>query len=87
MQGLEVQAQSAIKIAEIGHWYEPEKLFAYVTLIFYAKCLIWDKVLGWGSTDAVKGEIAEWAGYVMAFYFGKRTVENAIRIVGNRFGK
>ncbi len=87
VQVAEVQAQSALKIAEIGHWYEPEKLFAYVTLVFYAKCLIWDKVLGWGSTDAVKGEIAEWAGYVMAFYFGKRGIENVARIVGNRFGK
>ncbi len=87
VQVAEVQAQSALKIAEVGHWYEPEKLFAYVTLIFYAKCLIWDKVLGLGSTDAVRGEIAEWAGYVMAFYFGKRGIENVARIVGNRFGK
>ncbi len=87
VQAREVQAQSAIKIAEVGHWYEPEKLFAYVTLIFYAKCLIWDKVLGWGTTDAIKGTVADWAGLVMAFYFGKRGIENVARIVGNRFGR
>jgi hypothetical protein len=87
VQGLEVQAQSALKIAEIGHPWEPEKLFAYVTLFFYAKVLIWDKCFGWGSTDAVTGTVAEWAGYVMAFYFGKRGIENVARIVGNRFGR
>ncbi len=86
VQAAEVQAQSSAKIAEIGHWYEPEKLFAYVTLVFYAKVLIWDKCLGWGMTDAVKGTVADWAGLVMAFYFGKRGAENISRIIGNRFG-
>ncbi len=87
VQAAEVQAQSALKIAEVGHWYEPEKLFAYVTLIFYSKVLIWDKCFGWGTTDAVAGSVADWAGLVMAFYFGKRGIENVTRIVGNRFGK
>ena len=64
-----------------------EKLFAYVTLVFYSKVLIWDKCFGWGTTDAVTGTVAEWAGYVMAFYFGKRGIENVARIVGNRFGR
>lgn len=87
VQSREVAAQSAIKIAEVGHWFEPEKLFAYVTLVFYSKVLIWDKCLGWGTTDEVYGTVGEWAGYVMAFYFGKRGIENVARIVGNRFGK
>lgn len=87
VQAAEIQAQSALKIAEVGRWYEPEKLFANVTLVFYSKVLIWDKCLGWGSTDPVTGTVAEWAGYVMAFYFGKRGIENVTRIVGNRFGK
>ena len=87
VQAAEVQAQAAIKIAEVGHWFEPEKLFAYVTLVFYSKVLLWDKVLGWGSTDAIAGSVADWAGLVMTFYFGKRGIENVARIVGNRFGK
>src|SRR4051812_18854997 len=43
VQVREVEAQSALKIAEVGRWYEPEKLFAYVTLVFYAKVLLWIK--------------------------------------------
>ena len=87
VQALEVQAQSALKIAEIGRWYEPEKLFAYVTLIYYSKVLIYDKALGLGTTPAVTGTVAEWAMLIMSFYFGKRGIENVARIVGNRFGK
>ncbi len=54
--------------------------------VFYGKALLWDKVLALGSTDAVTGEVAHWAGAIMAFYFGKRGIENVARIVGNRFG-
>lgn len=81
VQQAEVQAQAQLKIAEIGHWYEPEKLFAYVTLVFYAKVLLWDKVFALGSTDAVSGSVADWAGAIMAFYFGKRGIENVARII------
>ncbi len=57
-----------------------------MTLVFYGKVLLWDKVLALGSTDAVTGEVAHWAGAIMAFYFGKRGIENVARIVGNPFG-
>src|SRR3954467_4539266 len=43
VQQAEIQASTQLKIAEIGHPWEPEKLAFYVTLAFYAKCLIWDK--------------------------------------------
>lgn len=83
-QQTEQQAQTNLKIAEIGHPWEPEKLAFYVTLVFYAKVLIWDKVLGsitGGSTDALTGAAGVWAGLIMSFYFGKRTFENVARII------
>jgi len=87
VQAREVQAHSALKIAEVGHPWEVEKLFGYVTLVFYAKCLIWDKMLGRGTTPGLTGDVSDWAGVIIAFYFGKRGIENVARIVGNRFGK
>jgi len=75
---------TALKIAQIGHWYEPEKLAFYVTLVFYAKILIWDKVLGnitGGHTDEVTGAAGVWAGLIMSFYFAKRGFENVARIL------
>lgn len=84
----EIAAQSTVanlnaqlKFAEIGHAFEPEKLAFYVTLIFYAKCVIWDKVLAFGSTDPLHGDVSTWAGWIMGFYFAKRGGENIARIL------
>ncbi|WP_375764244.1 hypothetical protein ACE10X_13255 [Bradyrhizobium sp. Pha-3] len=80
-QTVEMQAQAQLRTAEIGHPWEPEKLAFYVCLIFFAKCVIWDKVLGLGTTDPLAGDVSTWAGMIMGFYFGKRTFENVARII------
>lgn len=80
-QQAEIQADTQLKIAEIGHPYEPEKLAFYIVLLFFAKCVVWDTILGLGSTPALKGDVSTWAGLVMSFYFGKRTFENVARII------
>jgi len=80
-QQLEIQADTQLKIAEIGHPWEPEKLAFYIVLVFFAKCVIWDTVLGLGTTPSLKGDVSMWAGLVMSFYFGKRTFENVARII------
>lgn len=77
----EAKAQAELKIAQIGHPWEPEKLAFYVTLIFYAKCVLWDTVLGWGTTGPLKGDVSVWAGMIMGFYFTKRGFENVARIL------
>lgn len=45
------------------------------------KLLIWDKVLGIGSTDALAGFAAITANLVVSFYFAKRGFENVARII------
>ena len=80
-QTAETNAQTQLKIAQIGHWYEPERLFAYSLWFYFTKVYIYDAALGFGSTDAVHGEVAKWGGLVIAFYFGKRGLENIARII------
>lgn len=80
-QQVEIQSITALKIAQIGHPWEPEKLAFYVTLVFYGKVMIWDKVLGLGVTDEVTGAAGVWAGLIMSFYFAKRGAENIARII------
>jgi hypothetical protein len=80
-QTAETNAITQLKIAEIGHFWEPEKLAFYVTLVFYAKVMIWDKVLKLGVTDEVTGSAGVWAGLIMSFYFAKRGFENVARIL------
>lgn len=77
----DVQAVTALKIAQVGHPWEVEKLFAYVTLLYYAKLLVWDKILGLGSTDPLTGWALVSANLVIGFYFTKRTAENVTTII------
>ena len=80
-QTAETQAITSLKVAQIGHPFEVEKLFAYVTLFYYAKLLIWDKVLGLGSTDPLTGWVLWAANLIIGFYFTKRTAENVTTII------
>jgi len=80
-QVAETQTQAQLKISEIGHPWEPEKVAFYITLVFYSKCVVWDTVLGLGTTPALKGDVSAWAGLIISFYFGRRTFENVARII------
>lgn len=85
VQNTEIMAEYQLKTAEIGHPLEPEKLAFYVTLIYYAKIVLWDVVLGLGTTDALHGQAALWAQMIMGFYFTKRGIENVTRIIGRKW--
>jgi hypothetical protein len=84
----EIAAQTAetaeitkYRIAEIGHPWEPDKLMGYFVAIYFGKLLIWDKVMGLGSTDGLQGFAATTANLVVSFYFAKRGFENVARII------
>lgn len=75
------QSDTAYRIAALGYWYEPDKLMGYTVAIYFAKLLIWDKVLKLGTTDALTGFAGQTALAIVAFYFGKKTVESVGSIV------
>jgi hypothetical protein len=52
--------------------------------IFVAKCVVWDTVLGWGTTEPLGGDIATWSGWVMALWFGGRSLEKVASTIWNR---
>ncbi len=88
LAGNEIAAQTAetnaimqYRIAEIGHWYEPDKLMGYAVAVYLGKLLIWDKVLGLGVTDPLIGWSGTVSTTIVAFYFGKRGFENVARIL------
>lgn len=80
-QTAETKVVMQYRIAEIGHWYEPDKLMGYCVALYFAKLLVWDKVLGFGSTDPLAGFAAITANLVVSFYFAKRGFENVARII------
>lgn len=81
VQQKEVEVQAQYKTALIGHWYEPTNLFGYTMAFYFGKIVLWDKVLALGTTDAITGPAAEWAGWIMMFYVGKRGFENVASIL------
>jgi hypothetical protein len=73
-------------IAEQGRWYTalPRPLFAFAFIIYVWKDVVWDKVLGLGSTDPLSGDVAQWATVVLTAYFGGRSLEKVARILGRK---
>jgi hypothetical protein len=73
-------------IAEQGRWYTalPRPLFALAFIAYVWKVVVWDKVLGLGSTDPLSGDVAQWAMIVLTAYFGGRSLEKVARILARR---
>lgn len=70
-------------IADEGRWWTaaPRAIACWAFAIYIAKCVVWDKVLGLGSTDPLAGDLQVWAGWLMALWFGGRSLEKVARIL------
>lgn len=82
----ERELAAQVVIAEQGRWYTalPRPLFAFAFVIYAWKVVVWDKVLGLGTTDALSGEMAQWATIVLTAYFGGRSIEKVARILSRK---
>jgi hypothetical protein len=82
----EAELATQTVIAEQGRWYTalPRPLFAFAFIIYVWKVVVWDTVLGWGTTDALSGDVAQWATVVLTAYFGGRSLEKVARILGRK---
>jgi hypothetical protein len=80
----EISAQ--ILTAEQGRWLTalPRPLFAFAFVVYVWKVVVWDKVLGWGTTDALSGDVAQWAMMVLTAYFGGRSLEKVAKILSRK---
>lgn len=79
----EGELATQVVIAEQGRWYTalPRPLFAFAFVIYVWKVVVWDRVLGLGSTAALSGDVAQWAMIVLTAYFGGRSLEKVARIL------
>jgi hypothetical protein len=85
----EVEARksaNAIIIAEQGRWYTAmiRPLLALPVIVYLWKVIVWDKVLGWGTTDAIAGDVGVWAGTIVTTYVGGRSLEKIAKTVWSR---
>jgi hypothetical protein len=61
--------------------------FAGPLVIFIWKVVVWDIVLGLGTTDPIKGQVAEWANTIIYSIFGSGTVLATSRMTLNWLSK
>jgi hypothetical protein len=77
------KSADALIIAEQGRWYTAviRPLLAFPVIIFMWKVIVWDKVLGLGTTDALAGDVALWSGAVVTTYVGGRSLEKIAKTI------
>jgi hypothetical protein len=82
----ERELATQVVIAEQGRWVTalPRPLFALAFIIYLWKVVVFDKVLGLGSTDPLSGDVAQWAMIVLTAYFGGRSLEKVARILAKK---
>jgi hypothetical protein len=59
-------------------------MLAAPVIIYFWKVIVWDKVLGFGSTDPSTGMIADWTGMIITAYVGGRSIEKVARVFARR---
>ena len=80
------KSANAIIIAEQGRWYTAmvRPLLALPVIIYLWKVIVWDKVLGWGTTDVIAGDVGIWAGTIVTTYVGGRSLEKIAKTIWSR---
>ena len=59
-------------------------LLALPVIIYLWKVIVWDKVLGLGTTDPITGDVGVWAGTIVTTYVGGRSLEKIARTIWRR---
>ena len=80
------RSADALIIAEQGRWYTAiiRPLLALPVVVFMWKVIVWDKVLGLGTTDALTGDVATWSGAIVTTYVGGRSLEKIAKTIWSR---
>lgn len=75
-------AQATI-VAEQGRWWTalPRSLVQYAAAVFFAKCVVWDTMLGLGETPKLGGDIAATYMLVMGLWFGSQPIVNIAKTI------
>ena len=77
----QLQAQQAILLAEQASWMTRpiRPLFALPFIIYNMKIIVWDKVLGLGTTDVLSSQMLQIEMIVIGAYFVGRPFEKMAR--------
>lgn len=79
----EVQARAETNkliTVQMGHWWTAFPMIAVQAAgaAFFVKCVVWDTMFGWGTTDKLGGDVQLTYNALMTFWFGSVAVKGAI---------
>jgi hypothetical protein len=79
----ERELATQVIISEEGRWWTalPRAAICYAGAFFVCKVVVWDTCLGLGSTPPIRGDVGVWLGWLMAMWFGGRSIEKVARIL------
>lgn len=79
----EGQIALATTAAQLDKWWSTRELVGKCALIYVAKIVVWDTVLGWGVTPDPGPQVTGIVMMVIGFYFGSKAVTDiAARTLG-----
>jgi hypothetical protein len=75
-----------VMVLENGLWFTwmPRAIVQWSFALFVGKCVVWDNMLGLGTTDPLQGDIATWSGWVMITWFSGRSLEKIAQVFGRK---
>ncbi|CAA2140426.1 hypothetical protein [Hyphomicrobium sp. ghe19] len=79
----EGQIALATTAAQYDKWWSTRELIGKCALLYVAKIVVWDTVLGWGITPDPGPQVSGIVMMVIGFYFGsKAATDIAARLLG-----
>lgn len=85
----EAEVNASVLIAEQGNWVTRwvRPVWAMPFIAFTWKVIIWDKLLGWGTTDPLDPRMWSVFMLMVGAYFGGRSAEKVATTIAGAFKK
>lgn len=64
-----------------------QNLLGLIVVLYVGKVVVYDTMLGLGSTPAIRGDVGVWLGLIVSFFMGGQIVSSVVNTVAHRFGK
>lgn len=64
-----------------------QSMLGLIVVLYIGKVVVWDTMLGLGSTPAIHGDVATWMNMIIGFFMGGQIVSGVVNTVARRFIK
>jgi hypothetical protein len=85
----EAELNATVLVAEQGNWITRwvRPAWAMPFVLFTWKVVVWDKMLGWGTTDPLDPKMWSVFMLMVGTYFGGRSIEKVASTVAGALGR